>query len=132
MTAVPAFLDADWCAALTTALEGVPVDPAAQGSVVHVIAGGPAGEARIRVALVGGTVTVAPAEAGGDDEPTLTTPYAEAVAIGRGELDPNVTFMRGRSKTTGATGPLLAVLAVQGSEPFRGALAAVAADTDFG
>ena len=95
-------------------------------TVLHIVTGGPEGEVRYRSVLDGGHLSVAPADAdaaaGDDPEVTLTTPHTDALAIARGELDANVAFMRGRSKTTGPTGPLLAVLAAPPDDAYRAAV----------
>lgn len=46
----------------------------------------------------------------------LIATYPNALAIASGELNPNVAWMSGRLKSTGPTGPWLAVLALAESE----------------
>ena len=50
----------------------------------------------------------------GKPDVTLTVPFAEAVAMAAGELDPSVAFMQGRMKTAGDPGLVLDVLAAVG------------------
>lgn len=98
-------------------------------TVLHVVAGGPDGEIRYVTSLVDGALEVLGADAGAEPDVTLTTPHAEALAISRGELHPNVAFMRGRTKTTGPTGPLLAVLAADPGDGYRAAVEAILTST---
>lgn len=67
------------------------------------------------------------------DEPdvSLTLPYAEAMAIARGELEPSVAFMQGRMKTAGDPGRLLDLLAATATDGFRDGLERVARATEF-
>ena len=117
-----------------------PSATSASVTVLHVVAGGPDGEIRYLTSLTDGVLAahevhaedVAGGASDGAAEPdvSLTTPYAEALAIARGELHPNVAFMRGRTKTSGPTGPLLAVLAAEPGEDYCAAVLAMLTATD--
>ena len=111
-----------------------PVDPAAEALAAadgairlrRVVGGAPDGEARFDVTVADGAVTYGDVA---DDEldVTLTDTYANALAIVRGELDPNVAFMRGQTKVAGSTGPLLDLLAATRTEAYERARAALVA-----
>jgi hypothetical protein len=45
-----------------------------------------------------------------DADVTLTVTWPDAVAVQRGELDPNVAFMQGRMKVTGSMGVMTHLL----------------------
>jgi len=62
---------------------------------------------------------------------SLTLPYADAIAVVRGELQPSVAFMQGRMKTAGDPGRVLDVLAATATATFRDALERVASATEF-
>lgn len=127
------FLTDAWLAAVVDAATAAEVRGAADLSTTlcAIVTGAPAGEVRVQATFADGAlVSLAP---GTDPDVviTLTTPYADAASMASGELSPNVAFMRGRSKTTGPTGPLLDVLALVDGEAFRAAVAPVLADTTF-
>jgi hypothetical protein len=122
---VTAYLSADWLAN--------PVDPAAEalaargGSLrfARVVSKAPDGEARYAVVVADGTVRY---EAAIDDpEVVLTDTYANALAMLRGELDPNAAFVRGQTKVAGETGPLLELLAATKDPAYDEARARLAA-----
>lgn len=121
-----AYLDSGWLAS--------PTDPAAEAlgatgttlSIGRIITGAPDGEARFTARVASGEVTY---EAGVPDDVdvTFTDTYANALAVLRGDLDPNASFMRGQTKVTGSTNLLLEVLAATKTERYlelRNALAA--------
>lgn len=95
-------------------------------SVECAVTGGPAGDVRLHAT---------PGEVGLGGSPgaavSLTVPYAEAVAIARGELEPSVAFMQGRMKTAGDPGRLLDLLAATATAGFRAARERVAGSTEF-
>ena len=114
-----------------------PRDPAAEALAAaggtlrlrRVVGGAPDGEARLDVTVADGGVAYGDL----DDEDldvTLTDTYANALAIVRGELDPNAAFMRGQTKVSGDTGPLLDLLAATRSERYEQVRAEVAAAID--
>jgi hypothetical protein len=90
------------------------------------VVGGPDGDVKLH-ADPGGVA------AGGlaDAAVSLTLPYADAMAIVRGELQPSVAFMQGRMKTAGDPGIMLEVLAATARASFRDALERVAENTEF-
>ena len=114
-----------------------PRDPAAEalaaaGGAIRfrrVVSGAPDGEVRLDVSVADGQVAYG--EVADDDlDVTLTDTYANALAIVRGDLDPNAAFMRGQTKVAGDTGPLLDLLAATRSERYEQARAEVAAALD--
>jgi putative sterol carrier protein len=125
---VTAYLSSDWLAD--------PVDPAAEalaalgGSlrIARVVTKAPDGEARFAAVVADGTVRY---EAAIDDpDVVLTDTYANALAILRGELDPNAAFVRGQTKVAGETGPLLELLAATKDPAYEAARARLAAAVD--
>lgn len=134
---MPQYLTQAWLDRQRELLADVAEQPGATATIVHVVTGAPDGEVRylseyvdgrlVRNDLLDGAGTVV---AEGDSVVTLTTPYAEAVAIAEGRLDPNAAFIAGLTKTAGPTGPLLGVLAALQSDDHRSAAADLAAETD--
>jgi hypothetical protein len=122
------YLSAEWLAD--------PIDPAAEalaarGGALRVgraISGAPDGEARFTAVVADGAVRY---EEGIDDaEVVLTDTCANATAMARGDLDPNAAFVRGQTKVTGATGPLLALLAATKDPAYEDARARLLAGVD--
>ena len=134
---MPQYLTQAWLDRQRELLADVAEQPGATATIVHVVTGAPDGEVRylseyvdgrlVRNDLLDGAGTVV---AEGDSVVTLTTPYAEAVAIAEGRLDPTAAFIAGLTKTAGPTGPLLGVLAALQSDDHRSAAADLAAETD--
>jgi putative sterol carrier protein len=125
---VTAYLSTEWLAD--------PVDPAAEalaargGSmrIVRVVSKAPDGEARFAAVVGDGTVRY---EASVDDpDVVLTDTYPNALAILRGELDPNAAFVRGQTKVAGETGPLLELLAATKDPAYEEARARLEAAVD--
>jgi hypothetical protein len=92
--------------------------PGVSGTVALVLTGTAQGDVKVRVRLVDGRPVEAVAGGGPEPDLTLTLPAAEAGAIAAGTLDPSVAFMRGRLKTAGDNGLLLAVLAAAAAPGF--------------
>ncbi len=90
------------------------------------VTGGPDGDVKLHAA--GNDVSLGALE---DADVSLTVPYAEAIAIAQGELEPSVAFMQGRMKTAGDPGKLLDLLAATATPAFREGLERVAGSTEF-
>lgn len=105
-----------------------PADPvaeayAAAGGAARIgrsITGGPDGEVRWTAVVADGAVSY---EVGTIDGADVTFTDTAKVALGqlRGEIDPNASFMRGRTKVTGPTSVLLDVLAAARGEAYDAA-----------
>ena len=62
---------------------------------------------------------------------TLTATWSDAVAMERGELDPNVAFMQGRLKVAGSMGLVLELLPLARTPEDRERRRRAAALTEF-
>ena len=122
-------LDDDWLARVADcALE---FGPAVGDLVLRVeVSGAPSGTRVWHVRFAEGRVANCGSDPLGDTALTLTTTWADAQRMARGELGANTAYMQGRLKTDGPTGPLLGLLAVLGTDPARGCLAELAQATD--
>jgi hypothetical protein len=128
---VPAFLSDEWFAAAAASGGELPVVPGASVTVQQVVIGAPGGDVRyVTVIEEGRTVAQRRGDAS-DADVTITTTYADAAAIQRGDLDINAGFMQGRVKVGGDMAKLLALLPLATSPGWREAQSAVAADTTF-
>jgi hypothetical protein len=124
-------LSPEWVELHRTALGELPALPGATARLQHVVTGAPDGEVAYTLAMVDGRVVEA--TVGRDDaaaDCTFLETHDDAVRIASGELDLHVAFMQGRVKMSGDMGRFMAVLACTQGEPYRAALAQVAAATD--
>jgi hypothetical protein len=117
---VARFLSEEWLDLVRGAV------PAIGTRIDCAVTGAPGGDVKLH--LDGDDVGLGPLDGA---DVSLTLPYAEALAIARGELQPTVAFMQGRMKTAGDPGRLLDVLAATATPGFRAGLERVASATEF-
>ena len=98
--------------------------------VQYVVPAGPDGEVRYATVVAADGSIDEPAGDIADPDVTLTITYPEAVAIVHGEVSPNASFMRGRTKVAGHTGVLLRLLAAAQDPAYEAARTELAARTD--
>lgn len=111
---VSEFLSEAWLEELGAC--GLDAGPSVGDAVLRVdVAGAPAGRASWTARFAAGRLTSASPGAPADADVVLSIPWADAVAVLRGELGVNAAYMQGRLKTDGPTGPLLGVLAALSS-----------------
>ncbi|HLM62696.1 MAG TPA: hypothetical protein VK306_00225 [Acidimicrobiales bacterium] len=97
--------------------DGAPVGRTAR--VRRVVTGAPGGDVAYDDLVVGGRVVGSEPVGGGTmvtADLVLTSTYAVAVAIERGDVSPAVAYMQGRLKAEGDMGTLYAVLAAAGDD----------------
>jgi predicted lipid carrier protein YhbT len=125
------FLSDAWCELVRGLGADLPERPGATARVQHVVTGGPDGEVRYVHTIVDGRTTAL--EVGGDDtaDVTFTNTYADAQALARGDLDPSVLFMQGRTKMAGDMGKVLALMPLVRSEEQRALLASASQQTAY-
>lgn len=130
MSKVP-FLSDAWFELVRELGAELPPRPGASARVQHVVTGTPDGEVRYVHAIVDGRT--AELRVGTDEhaEVTFTNTYADAQALARGELDPRITFMQGRTKMAGDMGKVLALMPVTSSDEQREALAEASRQTAY-
>ena len=66
-----------------------------------------------------------------DAEVTLTTGYADALKIQKGELDANAAFMQGKVKVTGNMAKVMSLLPITNSPEYKQLQTEIAAITEF-
>ncbi|HZR13778.1 MAG TPA: SCP2 sterol-binding domain-containing protein [Acidimicrobiia bacterium] len=103
---MPVFLTQEWLDELRGDAAGIDYGDAT-GTVQHTVTGAPDGDVSYVLVFDGGKLREATLGTRPDADVTVTIPYADAVAVQQGELDPNVAFMRGRAKVNGDMGVLL-------------------------
>ena len=113
------FLTAEWLEVGQSLAAGQPERPGASARLQYVVTGTPDGEVRYYWVLENGRL----AEVGlgdlTDAEVTMTSGYADAVRIQKGELDPNAAFMQGRVKVAGNMAKLMTLLPITNSAEYR-------------
>lgn len=124
-----AFLGAEWLALGRELFGNVTPCPGATARVQRVVTGAPDGDVVFTLAFEDGRLMDAALaddrEPDPDAELTITTTYADTLAVASGELDLNVAVMQGRAKVAGSMRALLAILPVTRSRDFRAARAAL-------
>jgi putative sterol carrier protein len=66
-----------------------------------------------------------------DADVTLTTARVDAMAMAKGDLDPNVAFMQGRMKVSGAMGIMMRLLPVTNTPEYQELRRRIADITEF-
>jgi SCP-2 sterol transfer family len=124
-----AFLGPEWLALARELFGNVAPRPGATARVQRVVTGAPDGDVVFTLAFDDGRLMDAAlavdSEPDPDAELTITTTYADTLAVASGELDLNVAVMQGRAKVAGSMSALLAILPVTRSRDFRAARAAL-------
>ena len=128
------FLSQEWLDRQRELDQGAPARPGASGRFQHVVTIGRKEEVAFVATVVDGRTTTSELGRADDDDvdATLIVTYADAVAMLRGELEPDVAFMRGEMKLRGDMATLLAVLPGWVTPEARAARATLAAETDLG
>ncbi len=125
------WLSVEWFDETRALAADQPERPGLSARMQFEVTGGPDGEVRYYWVLEDGRlVASAP---GPIDEPdvTLTTSWKDAVAIQRGDLDPNVAFMRGTMKVAGSMGLMLSLLPVTNTPEYQDLRRRIAEITEF-
>ncbi len=95
------------------------------------ITGGPEGDVSCYEVFEDGRLVSRAGGAVDDADATVTTVWADAVSMCRGELDPNVAFMQGRMKVAGSMGVMLTLLPVTTTAAYRELRRRIAEITEF-
>ena len=95
------FLSDEWFADLVAAGASLPEVAGADAVVQFVVSGSPGGKVQFGVEIASGRIlSVTPGKAA-DASATITWKHSDAVAIFRGDLDPDAAFMSGATKVEG-------------------------------
>jgi alkyl sulfatase BDS1-like metallo-beta-lactamase superfamily hydrolase len=126
-----AYLSQEWLDDHLEAGAALPTRPGASARVQHVVTGAPDGEVRYHVTITDGRPVAAELGDATEVDLTFTATYPEAQRAARGEVGPHEAFMQGRLKVVGSTGRLMDLMPMLDSEPYREAIAAVSASTEY-
>ena len=98
---------------------GMPERPQANIVLQYVVTGGPDGDVRYHQKWEKGfLVENAPGDSE-EAEATLTTAYADSVAISKGELNAQQAFMTGKVRATGNMAKLMALMPLTNSPEYK-------------
>ena len=125
-----AFLTEPWFDAVRR-VSALPARPGASASFELVVGGAPGGDVKSAWVVEDGTVRDATPGRADAPDATLTTTWADAVRMQRGELDPGAAFMQGKLKVTGDMGAVLRVLPMTVTSEYESWRDEVASLTEF-
>ena len=125
------WLSQEWLDETRKMAEGQPERAGASARMQYVVTGAPDGDIDYYWVLENGKITESQLGRLPDAEVTLTTAYADALKIQKGELDANAAFMQGKIKVSGDVNQLMALLPITMSPEFAAFQQAVLAITEF-
>lgn len=128
---MPKWLTQEWHDETRAMAAGQPERPGASARMQYVVTGGPDGDIRYYWVLEDGKLVTSALGELDDAEVTLTQSYADAMAVQKGELDPNAAFMQGKIRVTGNMGKLMTLLPITGSPEYKQLQAEIAAITEY-
>jgi len=126
-----AYLSQAWLDRAVALAANVPGEPGVAIRIQQVLTGGPDGDVRYWTVVDDGRTVEQRLGQIDNADITLTTTYADSLAVQRGELDVSVAFMQGRLKVAGDMAKVLQLLPLSGRPEWQHAQSALAAETDF-
>ncbi len=114
------YLTQEWLDDVRKLAKDQPKRPGISAKLQVVVSGGPDGDVKWSWVVKDGKLTVSELGIVDDADVTLTLPYADAVAVSQGELDPNAAFMQGRMKVAGDVGKMLQLLPITRASEYQG------------
>jgi putative sterol carrier protein len=128
---VSKWLSAEWFDETRALAADQPERPGLSARLQYEITGGPDGDISYYWVLEDGRLRDSALGAVDDPDVTLTLVWDDAVAVQRGDLDPNVAFMQGRMKVSGSMGVMMALLPATNTPEYQGLRRRIAAVTEF-
>jgi len=128
---VPKYLSQEWLDEARALAQDQPERPGASATMQFVVTGGPDGDITYYWVLQNGVLAEASLGELPDPEVTMTSAYADSVAIQKGELDANAAFMQGKTKVTGNMGKLMQLMPLTMSPEYKALQEKVRAITTF-
>jgi predicted lipid carrier protein YhbT len=108
-----------------------PERPGLSARMQFVVTGGPDGDVRYYWVLEDGHLRQSGLGEVDHPDVTLTTVRPDAVAMAKGELDPNVAFMQGKMKVAGSMGIMMRLLPVTNTPEYQDLRRQITAVTEF-
>jgi putative sterol carrier protein len=124
-----AFLSEEWLALGVAAGRSLPEVPGASLRLQQVVTGAPGGDVRYVTVIENGRTVEQRLGDEPDADLVITTTYADALAMHRGEIDLNTGFMQGRVKIGGDIAKVFALLPLAGRTEWAAAQAEISAET---
>lgn len=128
---MPKYLSQEWLDEARALAQDQPERPGASATMQFVVTGGPDGDIKYYWVLERGQLAEASLGELPSAEVTLTTGYADSVAIQKGEMDANAAFMQGKTKVTGNMAKLMLLMPLTMSPEYRALQDQVRARTEF-
>jgi putative sterol carrier protein len=125
------WLSQEWLDETRKMSEGQPERAGASARMQYVVTGGPDGDISYYWILQNGKLEEAKLGKLDDAEVTLTTGYADAVKIQKGDLDANAAFMQGKVKVTGNMAKVMSLLPITNSPEYKQLQVEIAAITEY-
>jgi putative sterol carrier protein len=128
---VTKWLTAEWFDETRAMAGGQAGRPGLSARIQYEISGGPDGDVAYFWELRDGKLASSALGTVDGPDVTLTMGWDDAVAMQRGEIDPNVAFMQGRMKVAGSMAVMMALLPVTNTPEYRDLRHRIAEITDF-
>jgi len=125
------WLSQEWLDETRKMAEGQPERAGASARMQYVVTGAPEGDISYYWVLENGKISESQLGTLPDAEVTLTTGYADALKIQKGELDANAAFMQGKVKVTGNMAKVMSLLPITNSPEYKQLQTEIAAITEF-
>src|SRR5579872_1858746 len=125
------WLSQEWLDETRKMAEDQPERPGASARMQYVVTGGPDGDIEYYWVLENGHLSESSLGHLDDSEVTLTTAYADAEKIQKGELDANTAFMQGKVKVTGNMAKVMSLLPITNSPEYKKLQGEIAAITEY-
>jgi len=125
------FLTQEWLDEARELAKDQPDRPGASTTIQYVVTGAPNGDVKYYWVLENGKLLESQLGDIADPEITMTSSYADSVAIQKGELDPNAAFMQGRMKVAGNMGKLMQLMPLTMSPEYKALQEQIRAITEF-
>jgi putative sterol carrier protein len=128
---MPKYLTQEWLDEARALAHDQPERPGASATMQFVVTGGPDGDVTYYWVITDGRLAESGLGELPDPEVTMTTTYADAVAVQKGDLDPNAAFMQGKTKVTGNMGKLMQLMPLTMTPEYRAAQEKIRAVTEY-
>ena len=125
------WLSDEWFDETRVLAADLPERPGLSARMQYEITGGPDGDVHYYWVLQDGHLLQSAIGDIEDPDVACTTIWADAVAIQKGDLDPNVAFMQGRMKVSGSMGIMMSLLPVANTPGYLELRRKIAGITDF-